>query len=366
MNRSAGFLITTLLGALFSVAALAQETGAYLGGSLGQSKFTEWCDTSGAPAGFVLTACDDKDTAWKLFGGYRLNRYVAVEATYIDWGEVTASAQFGGPRSASADQYSMGIAAVGNLQLGPRFSVFGKLGFLHTEQKSRVTTTTQTTNTDADEAEIHLGFGVKYLLAKDWALRAEWERTDELKVEMFSLGAELRFAGPAMPFPVDGRGFYLGGSIGQMEVKDFDCPPGRSCDAKDSTWKIFAGYSFNQYFALEGTYADFGSISVSGTAAGIPFIATGDITGWGAAAVGVLPIFERISLFGKAGLMVTEIKLSGGGGGITLTRSGDETDIHFGFGALFEFTKSLGLRLEWERLEKSELNMLSLGAQYKF
>jgi OOP family OmpA-OmpF porin len=187
MKQSARLLIGTLLGAFFSLAASAQESGAYLGGSLGQSKFKEWCDTSGAPPGFVLLACEDTDTAWKLFGGYRFNRYAAIEATYVNWGKVTATV--GGPTDISAEQSSMGIAAVGSLELGPQFSVFGKLGFLMTEQETKVAST----STDRDDTELHYGFGVRYRFAANWAARAEWERTEKLKVEMLSIGAEFRF-----------------------------------------------------------------------------------------------------------------------------------------------------------------------------
>jgi OOP family OmpA-OmpF porin len=183
----------TLLGALLSLAAFAQESGPYLGGALGQSKLKEWCDPSGAPPGGVLSACEDTDTGWKFFGGYRFNRYIAVEATYIDWGKVTANVQFGGPIAVSAEQQSMGIAAVGSLELGPRFSVFGKLGFLQTDQEIKRSTASGTTTVKGDDTETHYGLGVKYRFGTNWAARAEWEKTDKLKVEMLSIGAEYRF-----------------------------------------------------------------------------------------------------------------------------------------------------------------------------
>lgn len=166
-------------GLLASEGALAQDRGPYLGGSLGQSKFTEWCDAS-------AITCDDTDTAWKLFGGYRLNKYVAVEATYIDWGAATGTVA--GPRNVSAEQTSLGVAAVGSLELGPRFSVFGKAGFLMTEQELPASTRPK-----RDETEFHYGLGARFSFTSNWAARAEWERTEKLKVEMLSIGVEYRF-----------------------------------------------------------------------------------------------------------------------------------------------------------------------------
>jgi OOP family OmpA-OmpF porin len=182
MNRGATLLTGTLLGAFFSLAAFAQESGAYLGGAFGQSKFKEWCDPT-------LASCKDTDTAWKVFGGYRFDRYFAVEGSYIDWGEVTASTA---SAAVAADQTSYGLAGVGTLRLGPSFEVFGKLGFVRTEQKTRRITPNPST-VDRGETEFHYGLGLKYAFARNWAARAEWENTEKLKVEMLSVGVEYRF-----------------------------------------------------------------------------------------------------------------------------------------------------------------------------
>lgn len=191
MTGRSRFALAVFAGAL-STTVLAQDSGIYLGGGLGQSKFKEWCDTGGSTA-ITLTACKDTDRAWKLFGGYQFNRYLAAEASYIDWGEVTATALSGGQSvDVSANQHSYGIAAVGSLALGPQFSVFGKLGFVHTEQQTRRISPNPST-VDRDETELHYGLGVKYGLARNWAVRAEWENTEKLKVEMLSIGAEFRF-----------------------------------------------------------------------------------------------------------------------------------------------------------------------------
>lgn len=173
-------MIALALAAPAGVAA--QESGAYLGGAIGQARFTEWCDPG-------TSACDDKDSGWKLFGGYRFNRYFALEGSYINWGEVTASV---GAVNVAAEQRSFGLAALGSLQLGPRFSVFGRLGLLSTEQETRRINPNPTT-VQRDETELHYGVGVSYGLAQNWAMRGEWENTEKLKVRMLSIGVEYRF-----------------------------------------------------------------------------------------------------------------------------------------------------------------------------
>ena len=175
------FLFVALLLPL--AGAQAQDSGFYLGAGIGQSKFTEWCD-------IPLASCKDTDTSWKVLGGYRFNRYIAAEGTYVDWGEVTASTASGA--QAAADQYSYGLAVVGTLPLGERFELFGKAGFLMTEQETRRITPNPST-LNRDETEFHYGLGARFLFTKNWALRGEWENTEKLKVEMLSIGVEYRF-----------------------------------------------------------------------------------------------------------------------------------------------------------------------------
>jgi OOP family OmpA-OmpF porin len=163
--------------------ATAQEAGLYVGAALGQARLTQWCDPV---AGVTITACEDTDTAWKLLGGYRFSRYVAIEATYIDWGKVSGTAL---GISATAEQTSLGIGVVGSLPINPQFSIFGKAGFLSTEQEIARSGATF----KRDDTEFHYGLGVKYAFTANWAARAEWERTDQLRVEMLSIGAEFRF-----------------------------------------------------------------------------------------------------------------------------------------------------------------------------
>jgi OOP family OmpA-OmpF porin len=162
--------------------ARAQESGAYVGGALGQAKLKEWCTVGPTD---VLTACEDTDTGWKLFGGYRFNRYIGIEATYIDWGETSGTVN---SINVTAEQTSMGVAAVGSFDFTPQFAVFGKAGLLRTEQETRGLTTRE-----RSETEFHYGLGLRFAFTRNWVARAEWERADELEAEMLSIGVEYRF-----------------------------------------------------------------------------------------------------------------------------------------------------------------------------
>jgi len=149
-------------------------------------------------------------------------------------------------------------------------------------------------------------------------------------------------------------GWYVGGSLGQMEA-DGDCPAGFSCDLKDSSWKIFGGYRINRNFAAEAFYMNWGEISVTLG----PLTSRGEMTSFGIAALGIIPLGQQFELFGKLGFASTDQEFN-------LASDSSGTELLFGVGAIYNFTRNFGIRAEWERANDSEVNNLSIGLQYRF
>lgn len=161
------FISAAVVGALatFSLPAAAQapESGFYGGVSLGQAKVRDACD--GLPAGFT---CDDKDSAWRLFGGWQVNRTFAAEAGYANLGNVSSS----GPGvSASAESRAWDLVGVAGMPVGP-VTLFGKAGAYHSS------TDVSSTVGNASDAKTGLTFGAgaKYDFTRNLAARAEWQR----------------------------------------------------------------------------------------------------------------------------------------------------------------------------------------------
>ena len=177
----------------------------------------------------------------------------------------------------------------------------------------------------------------------------------------------LAAASPAMAQSMPDRGFYVGGSYGQATADDFCSELSSvftttSCDDKASAWKFFAGFQLNRNFAAEFTYmkTDDFSVGVGGTTA------SADATAFGIAALGILPISSQFSVFGKLGIISTEAEATASGPGGTATVGGDETGLHYGLGAMYHFTPRLGIRAEWEKADKGEFSVMSIGLQYRF
>jgi OmpA-OmpF porin, OOP family len=171
-------------------------------------------------------------------------------------------------------------------------------------------------------------------------------------------------------------GWYVGVSLGQTEV-NLDCAGTTACDDKDSSWKIFAGYQFNRNFALEFGYIDLGEVTASTPAIGFipPASVAIESTVWELVAVGMLPLAERFSLYGKLGLYRadTDIEVNFVSLG-SVTDSDSNTDLTFGIGVRFDITPRLGVRLEWQRyssvsaadFDEGDVDVMSLGVAWRF
>lgn len=154
-------------GLCFSASAFAQmrdpgASGAYAGASIGQSKFRDACK------GFS-GSCDDKDTAWRLFGGYQMNRNFGAEVGYSDFGKAEASNTLG---RSSVEANALDLVAIGSLPIIDRLSAYGKLGVYRGTLKSG--------GTDRSNNDLTFGLGAQYDLLRNVGLRTEWQRYKDM------------------------------------------------------------------------------------------------------------------------------------------------------------------------------------------
>ena len=168
------------------------------------------------------------------------------------------------------------------------------------------------------------------------------------------------------------QGFYMGVSVGQSNFDDSNAIPdlitSGSVDGSDTGFKIFGGYQFNQYFGLDLAWVDLGKAGYSGRfgAANVTG-GTVDASGLNFSAVGTLPLGSNFALFGKIGFFAWESKASDVTGGLPFSGTEDGTDVSYGIGASFNFTKNLSMRAEWERFKAvGDIDLLSIGVVFKF
>ena len=189
-------LVTALLAGFAALPTLAMaqakgnaDLGFYAGISAGQSK----SDCSGSSG-----SCDDKDTAYRIFGGYKFHPNIAVEGGYSPLGETSASFPAG---KITAEANAWDIVGVGSWPLGNNFSILGKLGFYNAELKLSGLASGKKTTTD-----LTYGIGGQYDFNRNLGLRLEWNRYSKVKapdlagvsggdtdLDVLSVGALWRF-----------------------------------------------------------------------------------------------------------------------------------------------------------------------------
>lgn len=217
------------------------------------------------------------------------------------------------------------------------------------------------------------------------------------QVARSALGAALILAFTVAPgaFAADEKGWYMGGSVGQSKVSidkgateaaftsgGFATASATS-DETDTAWKLFGGYQFTKNWAVEIAYVDLGTASVNiattGTTAQYKAEASGK--GWSFAGVGTATVSDTLGVFGKLGAFNWELdytcgKVSGTGNPCTTpSASPSGTDLVYGIGMKYNFTKQTGLRVEWEQYKnigdknktgESDVDLISVGIQFKF
>jgi OOP family OmpA-OmpF porin len=157
---------------------------------------------------------------------------------------------------------------------------------------------------------------------------------------------------------------YIGVGAGLTRADlcgDLNALGATSCDDKDTGWKLFGGYKFTPNFAVEGAWIDLGKVSASAGGA----TATGKVDGFQVAAVGMYPINPQFGIFGKVGAYRWDATVSAPGFGSV---SDNGTDIMFGAGVNWNFSRQFGMRAEWERfdIDGDAIDFLSVGVQFNF
>jgi len=175
----------------------------------------------------------------------------------------------------------------------------------------------------------------------------------------------------AAPASAIENGFYIGGSIGgsSLEVRDFDDEFGdlRFSDG-DTAYKLFAGFRFLNFLAVEAGYVDLGDpTDIVGDVEGDPLRVQIGVKGWDVFAVGLLPI-GPVDLFVKVGVVSWDADIIAVLGDAIDSDSDSGTDAAYGIGVALRLGK-VALRAEGEQFniaDADDVYMFSVGATFTF
>lgn len=213
------------------------------------------------------------------------------------------------------------------------------------------------------------------------------------RIQLAKLSLMLGMAGFSMiqvAVAADDAGWYVGGNVGQSQA-DIDADGIESGlqaggltttrikeDERNNGFKLYGGYQFNRYLAVEGGYFDLGQFTYEATT-----LPTGTVSGElkvrgvNLDLVGFLPFTEKFSAFARAGVTQARTRDRFSATGFASVqdpeRSKSNTGYKLGVGVQYALVPSLGLRVEAERFRiddavgsKGDIDLVSIGLLYRF
>jgi OOP family OmpA-OmpF porin len=169
------------------------------------------------------------------------------------------------------------------------------------------------------------------------------------------------------------KGWYVGGALGQVKAKDF-CNGltggSTTCEDTDTTVKALGGYQASRNFAIEFGAMNAGSVDARNPVGRL----TVDTKLAEATAVGILPVGQTFSVFGKFGLYTSAVDSTLSVLGGNRSESKTNSDLTYGAGVSWLFMPRFAVRAEWQRyskvdggdIGKSDADVVSLGLVYRF
>lgn len=156
-----------------------------------------------------------------------------------------------------------------------------------------------------------------------------------------------------LPAYAAGNGPYAGIKVGSTSV-GFN---GLS-KSSDTAYGVHLGYQYSRNFAFEGEYTDLGHFTAA------PAV-TGKTDVWGVSALGIMPLENNFSAFGKLGVVRSSTSTS-------IATGVKRTVATYGLGGQYDATPMIGIRFGWERYgvgvvgQNASDDLYSLAAMFRF
>jgi OOP family OmpA-OmpF porin len=163
---------------LWAGAANADDQGFYFGASGGLAKYE-----GDEPQGLSDLIPDDEASVWAVSGGYRINRYFAVEVGYLNLGTLEGPTRREGsphPGGSSLVQRELqttgpAITAIGTLPLSESWKAYMRAGVLLADSELNQRSNGAPSSFSFDSEAPTLGAGVQYDCKAHWSARLEFE-----------------------------------------------------------------------------------------------------------------------------------------------------------------------------------------------
>jgi OOP family OmpA-OmpF porin len=175
-------VLVAILGSALALPLAAQAEGGYVGVNVGSAKTKE---------SFDGISRSEKNTGYKLYGGFDFTKNFGAEIGYVDFGKVSDPI-------GSYKTRAFYAAATGTLPLNEQFSLLAKVGVTANRLKWNENGGDSGTEKNTNAM---FGVGAAYNFTKNLSVVAEYENfgkaVDEadgnVKVDLFSVGLRYKF-----------------------------------------------------------------------------------------------------------------------------------------------------------------------------
>jgi len=178
-------LISTSLCMVLAGSLAANDKNWYTGLSYGQGNAN-----TGVNA--ITASLDEKDSGYKLFGGYKFNKYFSTELFYTDLGSASLSGNNGDTFSYAGSTYTfntnnanitfdaktIGFSGVASYPVHKYFEPFVKIGLHRYDIKAKVNGSNFTASASDTGIDLVYGLGFNIPINESFDIKAEYEKYD--------------------------------------------------------------------------------------------------------------------------------------------------------------------------------------------
>lgn len=189
---------------------------------------------------------------------------------------------------------------------------------------------------------------------------------------ILALASGVLLAAPA--FAAGEAGWFFGIHVVRLQPR-LELPGISFAGQEESNYKLSAGYQFGPHWKAEFNYLDLGKPTLTTDALGALVSQDGKGKGLQAVGTATLPLTEKFGLYGKLGAFRSNLDSSCATSLLTCSAADRGTDLSYGVGMRYDFTKTVSVRGEWERFRRygsrdtvvdADKDFFSVGVGFKF
>ncbi len=132
---------------------------------------------------------DETTNLSKFYAGYRLNKYVSLEAAYYNLAKATGQVDSVVSGSGAVDMKAGALYGVASVPLAKRLEAYVKAGAARWDAEL----VRDSTTASADGVDAFYGLGISYGFTKAFAVTADWEVIDSPNPEFSTLSAGFKW-----------------------------------------------------------------------------------------------------------------------------------------------------------------------------